>query len=107
MNIKILFHKEEPKNSKVGVFDFSIEHSPGKWEIFREVSYFKSEKGTRWASLKSVQRDGQWKSVLERSTDMRSLMDNALKALDDYLLNLATKSADLIVSQENINDCPF
>jgi len=86
--ITVISFVANPKteSSLIGWFDFKIDYTPEKWEIFRQMPYFKSKDDRgNFVSMPSFKRAEQWMKYFERSSIrdlLKELSENAIIYMD-------------------------
>jgi len=87
MQVKILDYEPNERNWRKGFVDIKVSYIE-KSETFRGLSYF--EKDTkRWIGLPNVKRGETWLPSYERVPKLNpEIFIQALKALDQYMINL-------------------
>ena len=85
MKIEILEYIEDVRGVKLANVDIKVIHEEGKHEIFRNLSYFRNEKGS-WLSMPNVKRNDQWVPYYERqSNNFRDVLSEARKVVSAKL----------------------
>jgi len=95
MKIEILQFIKDVKNKRQGYFDFKVEYSEEKWEIFRNASYFTSG-DKKWVTLGACKRNDMWVPRYERSGTFNEVYKEATKALSTYLERTEKEDLNLL-----------
>ena len=87
MQVTILGYESNERNWRKGFLDIKITYVE-KSETFRGLGYFEKD-GKRWICLQNVKRGETWLPSYERVPKLNpEIFVQALKALDQYLINL-------------------
>jgi hypothetical protein len=108
-NITVLNYIPNKKEgtSLLAWFDFRVEYTPEKWEIFRQLPYFKGKEGYRgnFITMPSFKRNEIFVKYFERAGIKDLLVEFASKANDYYVAaQYSPVGAPPLAKEMNLND---
>lgn len=107
-NITVLNYIPNKKEgtSLLAWFDFRVEYTPEKWEIFRQLPYFKGKEDRgNFITMPSFKRDEIYVKYFERSSLKDLLIEFTSKANDYHTAARYTPVQAMPMAKEmNLND---
>lgn len=87
MKIQILNFIKDQRPPKEGYFDVKITYSEEKWEIFRNVTFFRKDDGKKWISFGNIKRNEKWIPRYEREPALSIIVKPILDAIEEFFAN--------------------
>ena len=83
-NITVLNYipNKKENTSLLAWFDFRVDYTPEKWEIFRQLPYFKGKDNRNFVTMPSFKRNEIYVKYFERSSIKELLIEFTSKAND-------------------------
>lgn len=82
MDIEILEFIPDEKGMLKGFVDFKVIHSSEKYEIFRQVAFFKKD-DKKWLKVSNIQRDDNWVPRYERHPPLQNMFHKVIEKLEE------------------------